>query len=135
MVVVVVVMVVLRDHDNDHVMMVVVVVMRRHDLHRTPHDPRAGDHRLGGMVNNGAVRRNSRYDMVRPDHGYDVAVVVMMVVMMMRRHHHHDVMMMVMMVVQIRRGRAIVLRLDQPVAGQFLRVGEPQPRRGVRNRL
>jgi hypothetical protein len=129
--------VMMRRHD-DHgvmvvVMMMVVVVVVISD-HYASHDARSPDDGPRRGVNR-SVRRNPRHDVVRPDNRHDVVVVMM--VMMMRSHHHDHVVMvvMVMVMVDIWWRRGVVLRLDQLAAGRFLRVGEPQPRRGVRDRL
>ena len=73
---------------------------------------------------------------MRSDNRQHVMVVVVM--MMRRQHDDHVAMVMVMVmvvvvvvVVEIGWRRAVILRLDQPAAGRFLRIGESQPRSGV----
>jgi hypothetical protein len=77
-------------------MVVVMVVMRDHHCRWAPHDPRSPDNRLRGVMN-GAVRRNLRHDVTRPDDRHDVVVVMMV----MRRHDNHDPTMMVVMMMMV----------------------------------
>jgi hypothetical protein len=134
MVMVVVVMMVVRRHHYDHAV-VVVVVMRDQGCHPTSHDPSSPDHRRRGVTNR-PMRRDLRHDAMRSDNRQHVMVVVVM--MMRRQHDDHVAMVMVMVmvvvvvvVVEIGWRRAVILRLDQPAAGRFLRIGESQPRSGV----